>query len=199
MNSEKHREAMAYIYENNESYNTSTGGTDMKEKIEKHHKKSAEDAEIRRGIIRELKAVTNSTGRKADMGVKIPNELSDDNGMTVRDEYAFHARMTTADLEKVLKAVNDKLGIPNKLAKAPTPAPAAAAAPRTGTKIEKLRAAFVAADRWTIELLAKETGYDEKNVRVALSILKNPKRTAADKLLVTKFDKETKEVILVDA
>jgi len=64
------------------------------------------------------------------------------------------------------------------------------------TKTSLLREAFAEKKTWTVDELCEKTGYDSRNLRTALAIMKNETRTAADKLLVTDYDKEKKSYSL---
>jgi hypothetical protein len=64
-----------------------------------------------------------------------------------------------------------------------------------GTKVSIIREMFSIKDTWTREELAKRSGFDRNNISVALSILKNPKRTKD--LLITKYNPGTRAYTLV--
>ncbi|NIV96154.1 hypothetical protein GWN42_26035 [candidate division KSB1 bacterium] len=63
---------------------------------------------------------------------------------------------------------------------------------RKPTKVSKLRDAFAEKDSWTEDELVEKTGYDTKNLRTALGILRSDKRTPADKILSTVYVRRTK-------
>lgn len=62
------------------------------------------------------------------------------------------------------------------------------------SKSQKIRKMFTEKESWTVAELVKRSGFDERNVRTAMSIFKNPKRTKDP--LVTNYDPETKAYML---
>ncbi len=58
------------------------------------------------------------------------------------------------------------------------------------SKIQMIRNMFAEKNSWTVSELVKKSGYDESNMRAAMSILKDPKRSK--ELLITEYDKEKK-------
>jgi hypothetical protein len=57
------------------------------------------------------------------------------------------------------------------------------------TKFQKVRDFFAKNQVGTLDVLTKVSGFDERNVKTAMSILRNPKRTKTN-LLVTTYDRE---------
>ncbi len=57
------------------------------------------------------------------------------------------------------------------------------------TKFQRIRDFFAKNKSGTIEELMKASGFDERNVKTAMSILRNPNRTK-NNLLVTTYDRE---------
>lgn len=64
------------------------------------------------------------------------------------------------------------------------------------SKIDLLKTAFGEKKTWTVAELTERTGYDEKNLYVAVKFLQNPKRTKADQLMVIEYDKKEKTYTL---
>jgi len=56
------------------------------------------------------------------------------------------------------------------------------------SKFQKARDMFREKKSWTLDEIVQRSGFDERNAKTCLSILKNPKRTKDP--LVTHFDKE---------
>ncbi len=67
--------------------------------------------------------------------------------------------------------------------------------PTGETKFGKLRAALTARKESTAEELMKATGFDARNLKTAISILRNPKRSK--NILDTTFDRERKVYVRV--
>jgi len=101
------------------------------------------------------------------------------------------SKMTKADL---VTAVWEKINT------APTPAPAPAVVKdpegKKVNKADKIRLAFSAKTEWTQDDLTVYTGFDKKNLSVALAILRNPSRTKD--LLVVSYDRASKTYSLVE-
>ena len=57
------------------------------------------------------------------------------------------------------------------------------------TKFQKVRDFFAKNKSGTLDTLMKISGFDERNMKTAMSILRNPKRTK-NNLLVTTWDRE---------
>ena len=91
--------------------------------------------------------------------------------------------------EKMVERMKEKAAKTN-----PNIKPPAKPKKRRLTKSQRLRNCFDERKIWTIDELVKESGFDEQNVRVALSILKNPARTK--KTLVTVYDRKDKTYTL---
>jgi hypothetical protein len=58
------------------------------------------------------------------------------------------------------------------------------------SKVQKLKDAFKKRKTYTEEELIELTGYDAKNLHVAIAFLKNPKRTRVEDLITLEFNKE---------
>ncbi len=58
------------------------------------------------------------------------------------------------------------------------------------TKVQKVRDMFKERRSWTVEEIVERSGFDERNAKTCLSILKNPRRSK--ELLITHFDGEKK-------
>lgn len=75
---------------------------------------------------------------------------------------------------------------------------ASAAAPRD-TKANRIRKAFEEKPSYTAVELCEISGFDDRNLRTYLAILKNPKRMKTERMLVTVYNKETKTFSLASA
>ncbi len=53
---------------------------------------------------------------------------------------------------------------------------------------------FKEKDSWSMDEIVERSGFDERNVKTCLSILRDPKRSK--ELLVTNYDRETKTYTL---
>ncbi len=62
--------------------------------------------------------------------------------------------------------------------------------PGKKTKVGRIREAFSTKKSYTVDELMKLSGFDERNLRTAMTILRNPKRTKI--LLETEYDREKK-------
>lgn len=62
--------------------------------------------------------------------------------------------------------------------------------PKEISKFQKVRDMFKERKSWTVEEIVERSGFDERNAKTCLSILKNPKRSK--ELLITHFDREKK-------
>ncbi len=62
--------------------------------------------------------------------------------------------------------------------------------PKEISKFQKVRDMFKEKKSWPLEEIVERSGFDEKNVKTCLSILRNPKRTK--ELLITRLDREKK-------
>ena len=58
------------------------------------------------------------------------------------------------------------------------------------SKVQKLKDAFKRRKTYTEDELVELTGYDMKNLHVAIAFLKNPKRTKEEELVELEFNKE---------
>lgn len=68
--------------------------------------------------------------------------------------------------------------------------------PKKEGKFFHLRQALGSGKEWTPESLMKASGFDAQNLRVALSILRNPRRTPKDRMIDTEFDKDKGKILL---
>ncbi len=113
--------------------------------------------------------------------------------------------MTKADL---INAILDTLAmdrpvipktpeeIAEEIASKVDPLPKPVTTEKKTTKYGLLRKAFEVQTTWTWENLVDYTGFDKKNLAVAVSILKNPARTKD--ILVIEYDRITKTYTLVE-
>jgi hypothetical protein len=62
--------------------------------------------------------------------------------------------------------------------------------PKEILKIQKVREMFKERKSWTLEEIVERSGFDERNVKACLLILRNPKRSK--ELLITHLDREKK-------
>jgi transposase len=62
--------------------------------------------------------------------------------------------------------------------------------PKEISKIQKVRDVFKERKSWTLEEIVERSGFDERNVKTCLSILRNPKRSK--EFLITHLDREKK-------
>ena len=62
------------------------------------------------------------------------------------------------------------------------------------SKFQKVRKMFGEKNSWTVDEIVKRSGFDERNARTCISILKNPERTK--NLLMTEYDRETRTYTL---
>lgn len=103
------------------------------------------------------------------------------------------------DLEKMklgeLVALHNKLNPKKPVKKFESKAVAvkrvSALKPKKLSKVGIIRAMFAEKASWTVQELMDRSGFDANNVRVAMTILRNPKRTKPENLVITVFDKET--------
>ena len=58
------------------------------------------------------------------------------------------------------------------------------------SKIQKVRDMFKERKSWTLQEIAERSGFDERNAKTCLSILRNPKRSKEP--LITHLDREKK-------
>jgi hypothetical protein len=69
--------------------------------------------------------------------------------------------------------------------------------PKKVSKFGIIREMFVEKKSWTLDEIVKRSGFDQQNVMTAMSILRNPTRTGADKMLTTDYDRATKTFTLM--
>jgi hypothetical protein len=66
------------------------------------------------------------------------------------------------------------------------------------SKVSIIRELFTKKNSYTKEELMNASGYDVRNIHMAMNILKNPERTKPGKMLFTDYDKKEKTYTLVE-
>jgi hypothetical protein len=99
-------------------------------------------------------------------------------------------KMKLGELVALHNRLNPKKPVKKFESKAVAVKRVSALAPKKQSKVGIIRGMFAEKPSWTVEELMARSGFDANNVRVAMTILRNPKRTKPENLLVTSYDKE---------
>jgi hypothetical protein len=121
----------------------------------------------------------NLKGRSMTELVKMYNDLS--GGEPVKK---FQDKETAIKRIEVLQKEKNKVAKKEKRVKEQ--------GPKKVSKFGIIREMFTEKKSWTLDEIVKRSGFDQQNTMTAMSILRNPTRTSADKLVTTDYDRATK-------